>query len=589
MAMSRMMKVMMMMMMMMMMRVCEAVRYRSEDVVGPIVASAVLEACDEPRSPGEAVECVLASASGMLARAASEGSVFVVLPEATGWRWGLIAEESERRAALMQFAATVHVGDEPRCESTSATTHGVKNHDNGDKDRNTQSSAGDELVTGIACLARKFKIEVVFDTLTVQPCDSKEMATNCASDGNRLFNSAVAVTADGKVAAVYHKSHLYGTSPFLDEPTTPSAVSFYSPMLDRYVGLMVCYDLDFLSPAAEMLAAGVRTFAMPFDWPSTPPLMTPPMLMQAWSRSFGVTLIASNLYEAGGGSGIFSGGEILASLPANAQGDVVYASLPPLGTATSPPNQDDHTIVSERSRNSDDAKELHTNTIAGVSIGDHGMNDVEHAQIAAPQQFPCAVSTYPGFNGMCAWLGDGLDDDHDGVTRATHGNIFCDARVMDGNDVFMRASSRKLLYMKQTEIMHSTSSYVVFAFDGTIETPNTPDPLTTKVCAVMQCLTSERSGTDEIHDDVSSSAMTMCHGIDSGSFEAEGVDVRAYIQEAGLSPKAQLYAMAAVGSGELLPPSRLHVNSTSNIAVTSASLDLEQSPPLLALVLYILV
>ena len=51
----------------------------------------------------------------------------------------------------------------------------------------------------------------------------------------------------------------------------------------------------------------------------------------------------------------------------------------------------------------------------------------------------------------------------------------------------------------------------------------------------------------------------------------------------------QLYAMAAVGSGELLPPSRLHVNSTSNIVVTSASLELEQSPPLLALVLYILV
>lgn len=540
-----------------------------------VVASVVLDACGAPQSPEEGVACVMKSASDLIARAARANAGFMLLPEAAGWRWALVAPESERRASLREFAVRIAVGDAPCGDGDGDGNDSVWARRGQSGIRGGRSGArsgsggvaGQTMLRGIACLAQRFSVEVVFDTLTVQPCAAAD-AQRCAPDGVLLYNSAVAITADGKVAAVYHKSHLFGTAPFLDEPERPHAVSYLSPALGRRVGLMVCYDLDFSSPAAELLAAGVRTFAMPFDWPSTPPLMTPPMLQQAWSRSFGVDLIASNLYEAHGGSGIFSDGAVLAFLPADAKDAFVVAELPRAGARVAPG------YVVGVADGKDALAHRHLDFVDGDA----------RAQALESLQFPCAVASYPGFNGSCSRIGVGNGT----VASATHGNILCDARVKEDEEKKeedgVRAASRRLMAMSPS----TRESYVLFAFDGTLVTPNTPDAMTVRVCAVMQCV----SGDDDGALDSSSNdrGTTVCVAEETGSLTASVVTVHASIQKGStiMSAPAQLHAMAAVGRGELLPPSLLEVHSTEDATAAVASLALPHTEPLFALVLYIL-
>lgn len=51
-------------------------------------------------------------------------------------------------------------------------------------------------------------------------------AEGCPEDGRFYYNTLVALDKDGALRAVYHKSHLFGTSPVLDQPAQPTAVTF---------------------------------------------------------------------------------------------------------------------------------------------------------------------------------------------------------------------------------------------------------------------------------------------------------------------------------------------------------------------------
>ena len=250
---------------------------RSAEEGRGLAAVAVPARCAPARSAAASVACALRAASAVLrpgrARAPADGGrALAVFPEAVAWKDALLAPEADRRAALRAFAvprASLAVGAR-LCREWPSPPRG----------------AGAAFLEGMACLARERGMEIVFDTLTEERCPPSS-SSRCGPDGVLLFNTAVALTASGAVAAVYRKAHIFSTAPFLDEPSAPDAAAFFSEALGCAVGLMVCYDLDFRRPARELLGAGVDVFAMPFDWPSVPPLFSPTMLQQAWSRAHG--------------------------------------------------------------------------------------------------------------------------------------------------------------------------------------------------------------------------------------------------------------------------------------------------------------
>ena len=151
-------------------------------------------ACDKERDALKNVICVLQSSERLLAshwtahadnddgQAAdkSEGRIpqprsekraraLIVFPEAMSWRQALLAPAQTRRDALRQYAIS--------SESLNLTlTCDVAMHFN-------HESPGFVLLNGMACLAKKFNVEVVFSMLTLHQCTSD---SGCGIDGELL-------------------------------------------------------------------------------------------------------------------------------------------------------------------------------------------------------------------------------------------------------------------------------------------------------------------------------------------------------------------------------------------------------------------
>ena len=132
----------------------------------------------------------------------------------------------------------------------------------------------------------------------------------CPDDGRYFYNTLVALDATGALRAVYHKAHLFGTSPVLDQPPTPSAVTFDITGGGLAFGLvrapapnaacaiaprapahrpasshspqLVCFDVEFAQPLTQLLHEGVSAFAVSSMWVNAPPLFSAIMLQQAW-------------------------------------------------------------------------------------------------------------------------------------------------------------------------------------------------------------------------------------------------------------------------------------------------------------------
>jgi uncharacterized surface protein with fasciclin (FAS1) repeats len=146
----------------------------------------------------------------------------------------------------------------------------------------------------ISKLAAKHEVIIVFNMVDLQPC------TSCPG-GEGQFNADVVVGAAGQLLATYHKSHLYGSSPLLDEPSRPDPTSFVAPSLGggqvRF-GMLICYDMQFLTPGAALLAQNITHFVFSTSWVNQPPLYVATMIQQGWSRRHGTVLIAANLTDA---------------------------------------------------------------------------------------------------------------------------------------------------------------------------------------------------------------------------------------------------------------------------------------------------
>lgn len=84
-------------------------------------------------------------------------------------------------------------------------------------------------------------------------------------DGDRLFNSAVLVGADG-VAGTYRKMHL----PFLgvDRFTLQGDLGFpvFTTPVGR-LGILICFDLSFPEAARALKLGGAQIICVPTNWP----------------------------------------------------------------------------------------------------------------------------------------------------------------------------------------------------------------------------------------------------------------------------------------------------------------------------------
>ena len=88
------------------------------------------------------------------------------------------------------------------------------------------------------------------------------------SEGERPYNS-VAVLDRGELAAVYRKTHLWGT-----EKLVFDVGSELAPVVATSVGRvapMICYDLEFPEMVRDVALRGAQIVVAPSNWPSNSP------------------------------------------------------------------------------------------------------------------------------------------------------------------------------------------------------------------------------------------------------------------------------------------------------------------------------
>jgi predicted amidohydrolase len=88
-----------------------------------------------------------------------------------------------------------------------------------------------------------------------------------AGRDGRLYNSAV-VAADGAIAAVYRKAHLWDAEKLIFTPGSDDP-----PLIEAAgarISVMICYDLEFPEWTRLPALAGAQLLAVPANWPVMP-------------------------------------------------------------------------------------------------------------------------------------------------------------------------------------------------------------------------------------------------------------------------------------------------------------------------------
>lgn len=86
----------------------------------------------------------------------------------------------------------------------------------------------------------------------------------CEFDGEKLFNSAAALSAE-RVLAVYRKTHLWNTEKRIFEAGDNVPPVLRTPF--GGLGILVCYDLEFPEVPRALALAGADIIAAPVNWP----------------------------------------------------------------------------------------------------------------------------------------------------------------------------------------------------------------------------------------------------------------------------------------------------------------------------------
>ena len=248
--------------------------------------------------------------------------------------------------------------------------------------------------------------------------------------------------------------------------------------------MLICYDMQFLTPGAALLAQNITHFVFSTSWVNQPPLYVATMIQQGWSRRHGTVLIAANR-GAGrdvAGSGIYVAGEAIAqrfdpTTPALPLGDVVIVADVP---------------ISYRAGNTALAK------VKAPASSEHTSSRPRprpHA-LALPSQ-PCTIaSTGDVNNGSCVVF-DAAATQGAGA-GAGGGNVNASAsRAAMATTTTLTATSLDgvvnctLTYTLESASLHANAQgpapFALFAANGAYSFPGTPDAQVVGTCAVMQC------------------------------------------------------------------------------------------------------
>lgn len=169
----------------------------------------------------------------------------------------------------------------------------------------TASSSFGPHVTWASCRARNFSTYVVIDF-----CDNETDPTNSSNAVH--FNVAAVFAPSGKLVAVYRKSHITGTGPYLTQPSRPDAVTFVANFRHGSVkfGIFICYDFWFFEPMQQEMWAGTRDFLFPNEMGSSNPYYAVVDTAAGWSMRNQVNVVVST--SAGNcGIGLFERGNVV--------------------------------------------------------------------------------------------------------------------------------------------------------------------------------------------------------------------------------------------------------------------------------------
>ena len=91
-----------------------------------------------------------------------------------------------------------------------------------------------------------------------------------APDG-RVYNTTVGYEADGSLAAVYRKIHLFDALGYCEsDSVAPGSQLVVASLAGLRVGFMTCYDLRFPELARALAAAGAELLVLPAAWAAGP-------------------------------------------------------------------------------------------------------------------------------------------------------------------------------------------------------------------------------------------------------------------------------------------------------------------------------
>eukprot|EP01136_Pigoraptor_vietnamica_P034225 Opistho-1_new@97930 len=221
--------------------------------------------------------------------AAANGTQLIVFPED-----GLYGDQFDTRESLAPFTETI---PDPRVQTVNPCVDG------GFDDR--------PILKRFSCLARTYSVVLVADMADLQPCGASDPA--CPSDGKYQFNTQVAFSPEGVLLARYHKSHLFYEAPTFDQPLSPDPT--YFDALGVRFGMIICFDMMFGNPTETYVRSlGIRNILQSTWFENIPPLFSAAQVQQAYSRTWGVNIIAANSGKTFrlSGSGIYSSGEWVA-------------------------------------------------------------------------------------------------------------------------------------------------------------------------------------------------------------------------------------------------------------------------------------
>lgn len=256
--------------------------------------------------------------------------MYQVLPEASLWGWILgyyNGTDAGDRAARRAGTFIAHHGDipinwsEPSCSWSKLDC--------------LESSQCEDPLPYLSCLARLTNVTLVANILHRPTSDEQ-------------YNTEVAFGPDGAVLEYYHKWHLFGEAPALDQPVAKKLGVFALPQNPAVkVGLVVCYDLLFVSNLLEMVRRhGVSLIVFSTSWASAYPSYNVVMEQQAMARFLGVGMIAANnaaAYSNGGGLYDGTGQPIAVYMDPRSSRDVVLTGaitiLPSVTRSTAPPSE----------------------------------------------------------------------------------------------------------------------------------------------------------------------------------------------------------------------------------------------------------